>query len=182
MKNLIIIALCFFAVTASAQKTQNIDAKNSMLNWTGHAEIGSYAPAGTLAFKSGQVKFKGDQISSAVLLVDMKSLAQQNNNLAEHLKSEDFFDVEKYPQSTIKINKIENGKAYGELTIKNKTLPVVCPVNISKSDGKTTITGTLVIDRTSYGITYNSGSFFSGLGDKAIRNTFEVSYKVVVNN
>ena len=41
------------------------------------------------------------------------------------------------------------------------------------------VTSNIIIDRTSYGIIYNSGSFFSGLGDKAIRNTFDVSFTVI---
>lgn len=157
-----------------------IDTKNSLINWTGHAEIGSYAPAGTLNFSSGQINIANGRITDASLTIDMKSMQQENTHLLEHLKSEDFFDVEKYQFSSINITRVDNNRAYGQLTIKGKTKAFSCPVSIIKTDGKLLITGSTTIDRTAYGITYNSGSFFSNLGDKAIRNTFDITFKVLV--
>lgn len=172
--------ICLFVQLTFGQQKLAIHTKTSIINWTGHAEIGTYAPAGTLAFKEGSVTTKASQIISANLTIDMQSMKQENENLIGHLKSADFFDVDKYPVSTIRISKIVNGKAYGTLTIKNKTLPFSCPILVKKDNGETNITGSTVIDRTAYGITYNSGSFFSGLGDKAIKNTFDISFSIWV--
>ena len=164
-----------------AQRNVTIDTKNSLVNWTGHAEIGTYAPAGTLNLAQGTVSLKGNEITAALLTVDMKSMNQENSDLVNHLKSQDFFDVEKYPASTIKIDRVSGGNAFGQITIKNKTLPLLCPVTIVKTGNQLLVTGRTVIDRTKYGIVYNSGSFFSGLGDRAIKNTFDVAFSVVVN-
>jgi polyisoprenoid-binding protein YceI len=47
-----------------------------------------------------------------------------------HLRSPDFFDVEKYPQITFKSTRVEqidaeHGKLYGDLTVRDITKPVV---------------------------------------------------------
>lgn len=42
-----------------------------------------------------------------------------------HLRSADLFDVAKYPTITFALDKIEGDKAYGKLTIKGVTKPVV---------------------------------------------------------
>lgn len=172
-----------FALTTNvlfAQTPASADIKNSIINWTGHAEVGSYSPAGTLNFKEGHVSMKDGNITAADFTVDMTSMKQDNETLLGHLKSDDFFDVAKYPTSRIVISKIANGRGYGLLTIKNKTLPFNCGVIIAKSNGKTIITGNATIDRTQYGIIYNSGNFFSGLGDKAIKNTFDINFSIVI--
>ncbi len=182
MKTKIILSLAFMFFTglAFAQGNLPVNVSNSLINWTGHAEVGSYAPHGTLYFKSGSILVNKSEITSAILSIDMKSMKQENEHLLEHLKSDDFFDVEKYPFSTILIEKVVNGTAFGQLTIKNKTLPFQCRVNVGQGSSMITISGKVVIDRTKYGIIYNSGNFFSGLGDKAIRNTFDIDFKIEV--
>ncbi len=175
------IFAAILSITANvlfAQTNLPIDTKNSIINWTGHAEVGTYAPKGTLNTKEGMIKTNGNLITGASLTFDMKSMDQENEHLLSHLKSDDFFDVEKYPVSVLEIDRISKNTAYGKLTIKNKTLPFECPVTIKQENNRFMITGGTVIDRTKFGIVYNSGSFFSGLGDKAIRNTFDIEFKI----
>ena len=183
MKSRIILTAIFICIAnvLFAQTTLSIDTKNSIINWTGHAEVGSYAPKGTLNVKEGVVKFNRRLITGGTLTVDMKSMSQENENLLAHLKSDDFFDVEKYPVSVLKIERISKNIAYGKLTMKNKTLPFECPITIKQEKDRFTITGSALIDRTQYGIIYNSGNFFSGLGDKAIRNTFEIEFRIITS-
>ena len=179
-KIILSLALVLFAGMAYAQVNLPINVSNSVINWTGHAEVGSYAPQGTLYFKSGSISIDKGEITSGLLTLDMKSMKQENEHLLEHLKSDDFFDVEKFPTSTILIEKIVNGTAFGQLTVKNKTQSFQCPINIVQRSATITINGKAVIDRTKFGIIYNSGNFFSGLGDKAIRNTFDIEFKIEV--
>ncbi|MBD1393948.1 YceI family protein [Mucilaginibacter glaciei] len=179
LKIILLSIICLTASLAFAQQKLTIDIKNSVVNWTGHAEIGSYAPAGTLNFKEGQIILKNGLVNSALLLIDMKTMQQSNNDLLGHLKGPDFFDVEKYTLSTIRITRVVNGQAYGQLTIKDNTQPLICPVDIQTANGRITISGKIIIDRTKYGVVYNSSSFFANLGDHAIRNTFDVAFSVV---
>lgn len=167
-------------IAAVAQQKATPELGKSVVNWTGHAEIGGYAPAGTIKLKSCTINFKGAEISSADVVMDMPTLSQENQNLTDHLKSEDFFDVKKFPASTIHISRIDNGIAYGSLTIKDKTHDISFPIKVDQTGNQVTVTGKTVIDRTQYGVVYNSTSFFSNLGDHAIRNTFDIAFTLVV--
>lgn len=174
--NIFTLILCLTENLLFAQDKLTLDCRSSMINWTGHAQIGTYAPAGTLNFKAGQATMNDGAIKSGFFVIDMKSMKQDNEHLLEHLKSSDFFDVESYPESTIRIDKISNNQAYGGLTIKGRSQPFNCLVTVRRENGRYIISGKAVIDRTAYGVTYNSDSFFTGLGDKAISNTFDVSF------
>ncbi len=163
---------------AQAQTVYPIDTKTSVLKWTGHAEVGTYSPSGTLSVREGQVVIKDGNFTGANLLVDMNSMTQDNADLLHHLKSADFFDVEHYPTCTIKIDRIDNKTVFGTITIRAKTTPFEAPVAVAESNGRFLITGKITLDRTRYGIVYNSSNFFSGLGNQAIRNTFEVEFSL----
>ncbi len=181
----IFLVLTFILRFASPSIGQNIvqfDPVKSKILWTGHAEIGSYAPSGTLNLLSGEAKIQDGKINSSLIIIDMKSMKQENAHLLEHLKSEDFFDVDRFPISQIKINRIKDGVAFGTITIKNKSKGLVCPVNIRREKDHLSVSGKVTIDRTQFGIIFNSGNFFSGLGDKAIRNTFEVEFELNSSN
>ncbi|MFD1255625.1 YceI family protein [Mucilaginibacter terrae] len=177
----IVILFMLAANSLFAQKKLNIDTKNSIVKWTGHAEIGKYAPTGTLHFKDGEARIDQGGIKNAKFTIDMKSMKTENAQLLGHLTGEDFFDVQKFPVSTIVIDRIVNGEAIGKLTIRKKELPFHCAVTVQHNNGKYTVSGDVIIDRTAYGIIYNSGNFFSGLGDKAIRNTFDISFTIYLN-
>ena len=61
--------------------------------------------------------------------VDVSSLSTRNDQRDTHLRSADFFDVEKYPYMTFEVTGIEridedNYKLRGDLTIKETTRPL----------------------------------------------------------
>lgn len=181
LKRLLLSLLLCLPVPCLAQTmTLPVDTKASQLKWTGHAGVGSYAPSGTLAVQEGALTIRNGQFAGAKLDVDMKSLNQENAQLTHHLKSSDFFDVDKYPTAVIQIDKVERGVATGSLTIKGKTTPFETPVKVTESDKQFVVDGKVTLDRTKYGINYNSASIFSGLKDKAIRDTFEVEFTIAV--
>ncbi len=178
------LTLSLSSVALRAQKSATnlpIDTKETSLIWTGHAEVGTYAPSGTLAVNGGQVTFLGGRFTGAMMTIDMKSLNQSNADLTHHLKGPDFFDVDRFPTSTLKLEQFDksNGTVSGTLTIKGKTSTFRSPISLSSTGGQFMVSGKVTLDRTAYGIVYNSTNFFSGLGDKAIRNTFDVEFKVV---
>lgn len=115
------------------------------------------------------------------MTIEMKSMQQENAQLLHHLESEDFFDIEHYPVSSLSIQTIDHGTVIGTLTIKDKTEPFQTPIVVHCSASQFTIQGKVKLDRTRYGIVYNSKNFFSGLGDKAISNMFDVEFHLVGN-
>lgn len=105
--------------------------------------------------------------------------------LEGHLKSEDFFGVEKYPTSKFVITRAipqdtkGNYKVIGNLTIKESTKEVKFFAHVSEKDGKVTATGKMTIDRSEYNVRYGSGSFFDDLGDKTIYDEFDMDITLV---
>jgi polyisoprenoid-binding protein YceI len=67
--------------------------------------------------------------------VEVASLESRSDQRDTHLRSADFFDAEKYPYITFKINSIEpvdekNFRVNGELTVKDVTKPLVLEATI----------------------------------------------------
>ena len=104
--------------------------------------------------------------------------------LEKHLKNSDFFDVDLFPESTFKIKKNhqlitdENIMFQGDLTIKDTTIISSIPSKILVEDNIVKAIGIVDIDRTLYGITYGSGTFFEDLTDKAIDDKFTLKFKI----
>ncbi|MEN1785238.1 MAG: YceI family protein, partial [Bacteroidota bacterium] len=87
----------------------------------------------------------------------------------------------KYPRARVNIKNITNGIMKGTLTIKGITKPITVPYKRVNSDKGIVLKGMVTIDRTLYGINYNSDSFFKNLGANAIKNTFDVNFKIKLN-
>ena len=94
--------------------------------------------------------------------VEVSSINTSNEKRDKHLKESDFFAAKKYPQITFDLDKIENDKAYGKLTMRGVTKNVVLDVEtngtIKDPWGNTRAAFLLEgkINRMDYGIKYNS--------------------------
>ncbi|MFL5763515.1 MAG: YceI family protein [Bacteroidia bacterium] len=186
-----VMAFAFTAPNASKQKTYNVDTKSTTVTWIGRKVTGEHT--GKLSLSKGSVVTDGANIKSGTFQFDMTSITNTdltdkayNDKLVGHLKSPDFFSVEKYPTASFELTKatLKSGNDYdltGNLTIKGITNEVTFPAMI-KMDGKTFVAvAKIMVDRTKYDIKYGSASFFEGIGDKAISNEFEMNVNVVAN-
>jgi polyisoprenoid-binding protein YceI len=119
---------------------------------------------------------------TSILNEDIKDAAM-NGRLVGHLRSDDFFSVEKFPVSRLQLREIKNltgneVEYTGDLTIKGITHPVtfraitVVDGNILKANGKITV------NRAKYDVRYGSGAFFSNLGDKLIYDDFTLDFSI----
>ncbi len=182
IKSLAIVALVAFTtfsfIAISAEKKE-IKTDKSKLVWKGYKFTGSHD--GTIGIKSGSLTFEGDKLTGGEFVVDMPTLISldaeggMKDRLEGHLKSEDFFGVEKYPTSTLVFKKIESaGKntytVTGDLTIKGITKPNTFKISIYGSKA----TANLKVDRTLYDIKFRSGSFFDNLQDQVIYDEFDL--------
>ncbi len=73
--------------------------------------------------------------AKATVTIDVASIDTGNEKRDGHLKSPDFFDVEKHPKMTFEITKVETKSAdkalvHGNLTIKGITKPVTLETDI----------------------------------------------------
>ncbi len=167
----------------AAEAVKNIDAGKSLLEWTGSKIVGKHN--GHLKFKSGTLKFNGDKFVGGEFVVDMTTLTNEdltgemNAKLIGHLKSPDFFDVEKFKESTLKITEVKSkGKnlyaVKADLMIKGKTAPVNFDAKFEKNKASTSLS----YDRTVYDVRYGSGKFFENLGDKVINDKIDLKVEL----
>lgn len=178
MKHILPFALILaFAVTTQSAE---IDAANSSFTWKATKVTGGHE--GQIFPTAGNIEVKDGVIQSGKVTMDMKTFTVTDiqgkwaTKLLGHLKSGDFFDVEKFPEATLSFGRIENGTARGQLTIKGKTNPVM--FKVTQVAGA--YTGTLTFDRTKFGMIYKSGNFFKDIGDKAIHDEVNLSFKVTL--
>ncbi|MCA8829179.1 YceI family protein [Hymenobacter pini] len=180
MKALLILLLCTLLAARPAADTYRIDPAASRVTWTGYAEVGSYAPTGTVQLSRGTFAYDGRNLRAGRFEFDLRTIAQEQAQLAEHLRGPDFFDVAKYPTAVFILDKVQNGTAVGQLTLRGVTRPVQFPLTLTElPNAQLRVTGKATLDRTQFGINYNSSSFFQNLGSYAIRNEFTLNFAVV---
>lgn len=160
--------------------TKEINIKESQVIWKGKKVTGSHT--GTIQLKDGHIKIEDGQLLGGEFIMDMASIkvtdltGENKEKLEGHLKSEDFFGVEKHPTSKLVITSVSKKDdttfgVVGNLTIKDITHPVTFDLNREENSATTN----LVIDRSKYNVRYGSGSFFDNLGDNTIYDNFELN-------
>ena len=168
------------------EKYIKIDTKETVVAWKGSSIKGAHT--GYVYISQGELMIENGQLTGGTVEVDMSTIEgddhRADNNLIKHLKDADFFDVKKFPFSTIAITRVTslndgNKEISGNLAIKGITHEVIFPANIEVQDGMVKANGRLVIDRTLWGIRYNSGKFFANLADRTISDSIEFNIKIV---
>ena len=193
MKTILALALVIstsaFAQTGTTTKEQTttyqVDTQKSKINWVGKKVTGQHN--GTINVKSGNLIFKGAELTGGEIIVDMTSLVVSDlandkataDKFIGHMKSPDFFNTEAHPESKLVIKSTKKSgndlEVNGNLTLIGKTQPITFKVNDWKWTDKL-VTGKvkLNLDRTKWGLKYGSGQFFKGLGDKMIDDEFNL--------
>jgi polyisoprenoid-binding protein YceI len=174
--------------------TYEVISERSNVVWTGKKVTGKHY--GNVSIKNGEIVVQEGSVSHAELVLDMNTITntdltdkQWNKKLVDHLKSDDFFSVEKHPHVTFVLTDFSlaedndgNDQKYiiaGDLTIKGIKHQISFPAAIEVNNSMLTAKGSVKIDRTKYDIRYGSGSFFKGLGDNMIYNDFEIEFELV---
>lgn len=172
-------------------KSLKADLENSIINWKGYKVTGSHE--GTLKLKTGELTYTDEILTGGFFEVDMTSInctdlaaGQGKEKLEGHLKSADFFGVEKFPTARFDITKVVSRGAEGDyrvsgnLTIKESTEAIRFNAIVKKDMKGATATAAIKIDRTDFDVRYGSGSFFDNLGDKTIYDEFDLNLTLVV--
>ena len=165
-----------------------INTAASKIEWTGRKVTGKHS--GTIGVKSGSLTMKDGMLVGGTITIDMFSIAVTDlqgegaAKLERHLKSDDFFGVEKFPTATLIVKEsIAKGKGEfevkGDLTIKGITQPVTFTTHIKPDGKKYTANSNITIDRSLFDVRYGSGKFFEGLGDKTIYDVFDLAISLV---
>ena len=186
-KNIVLALIIILSGNVLLAQKVDVNTKKSTVEWHGK-KIGSQHK-GNIQLKSGSLELINDKIEAGNFVIDMTTIKntdlkdeEYNQKLVGHLKSDDFFGVEKYPTARFvvtKSSKFSDGKATisGDITIKGKTEGISFEVVRSGNEYSTKID----IDRSKFDVRYGSDSFFDNLGDKAIDDIFTLSIKLAVN-
>ncbi|MFD2514382.1 YceI family protein [Pontibacter locisalis] len=179
--------------TPAKARAYNVDLAKSEVKW--HAKKVTGEHMGTIGVSNGQLLVNGNKVTGGTFTIDMNSIictdikdANYNQKLVGHLKSDDFFSVEKHPTATFTITKVKpianaaagepNHTVTGDLTIKGITKSISFPATVAVKNGVATAKADITIDRSKFDVRYGSKSFFDNLGDKAIYDDFVVSLNV----
>jgi polyisoprenoid-binding protein YceI len=164
-----------------------VDQAQSSLVWSAERIVGN-AHTGTVPV-TGSVAVNEDTFVAGEFVIDLTQITESENNerFLTHLSSEDFFEVESYPTATlsvIEVNKVSGDNNFtvtANLTIKDITEEITFPATIVKDGENIRATADFTIDRTRWDIVYDSGTIFSEIGDRAIRDEIEFNLALIVS-
>ncbi len=171
-----------------------VDTTLSAVRWTGFKPGGSHH--GTLGIDNGDLYVEDNVLKSGTFTLDMNKIicedlsdANMNAQLVGHLKSVDFFDVEKYPRGEFSITKVEelsegadtlNIRISGNLSLKEIQKNITFDAIVRK-EGELYVATThpFSINRTEWGINYGSKNIFKDLKDSFIDDQIEIRLRIV---
>lgn len=160
--------------------TYRIDVEKSTLEWIGRNLNNRHI--GRIAIQEGNLVIREGRPSGGSIVLDMTAIINLDlqdptwrDLLIRHLKSDDFFAVERFPTASFRLNGWEeakeaspeapNGIASGELTIRDVTRPISFPAIVApQADGSIKTHAAFDIDRTLWNVCYGSGKLFERLG------------------
>lgn len=176
--------------------TYHLDQDLSKIQWSGTEVVGGTTHRGELRFREGRVVVEDQQVVGAEFVMDMTYIrvlgmpTKSGRTLQEHLKSADFFHVEKYPQARFTLSVIEpadtrlggNALAEGKLTLCGVTQPVQIPLTLGINDDFVTVTSPkFTIDRTRWGISYRS-RLLGAVKDEVISDLIGLRLRIRANS
>ena len=175
--------------------------------WEGTKFLGDGSSTGDVDLLKGELLIESDRRSDRHLVggaveVDMNTIENFVDQRSLN-KLPAFFDVKKFPVSTFAITKVETGnnvsakvptdgsirvptegniKVTGNLTMEGITKAVTFPAQLyfkDGMDGTVEMNGTLIIDRTEWGIDSGSEKHFFKSGDGTISNDVKLFMRIV---
>ena len=186
-----LLTFCFLTVFSFASdKMSYVNTQSSTVKWKDSKKTESHF--GTVNIQKGILIINNGELVGGEFSFDMNSISttdmsdKLNKKLDNHLKNEDFFNVELYPTASLVIKRAKKyeGNKYdlvGELTIKDITRPIKFKANIDINGINFQAESKIKIDRTKWDITYKSGNFVKELGDKAILDEIEFDIFLLSN-
>ena len=169
---LLLAIVCMFQTYA--QEKLPIDLSKSEIKWSCDYSFYFNGHFGYVHFKEGHFLKHDGKLVGGSFTIDLNTIMatdmneKGNKGLTEHLKDPDFFDVKKYPEATLKIQSIEyietkKVRVRAELTIKGITEIVKFDADLDYENK--TFKTRFKIDRTRWGINYNSAIKDSAISD-----------------
>jgi polyisoprenoid-binding protein YceI len=188
----ILIGLLLITFGSYAQTRYELPVKSKLI-WKGETILHA-GHEGTLEFQSGYLHVDGKAITRGEFNINMNSLfsldeqtGQDIEGLTEHLKGDDFFSVEKFPNAYFSIASVVPTKTPGRfevkglLTIKGIINPITFEANIVVADALVAIKAEFTFDRLLWNITYQSKNFLNDIKDTAIADSIQIKLDLVLD-
>jgi polyisoprenoid-binding protein YceI len=130
---------------------------------------------------SGALTLDGDNILSMVFSVEMAKLQSDSDRLTAHLLNEDFFDVEKYPNSSFRSTLVKAGSdekgfthtVTGMLEIRGQSKTISFPAEINSTAKQVEARTEFSINRQDFGVNY------TGRADDLIQDNVVLTIQLV---
>lgn len=189
-------------------ETFQIDTTKSEITWIGAKMTGRHN--GYFKIKEGELYMNNGLLSDGRIVIDMANMRaddkkidlSSNEKLTKHLRSPDFFDVEKYPTAVFELTgvapydstktktpakavrnaddalrvKHPTHQVTGNLTLKNKTKSISFPAKVTMDDSVLKAKANFNINRTDWDLVYRSDE---SLGDKTIYPEVNIGFNIV---
>jgi polyisoprenoid-binding protein YceI len=187
--------------------TYQVDTAKSAVTWIGAKLTGRHT--GPLVISHGDIKVHNDTLTGGIIKFDMTAVhsddkrldEQSNKKLTNHLRSPDFFDVEKHPTAIFELvsttpydstrhapasNKTKvasemrikdpTHRITGNLTVKGVTKSVSFPAKITRDGEQLKVQANFNIDRAHWGLVYRSEE---SLGNQTIYREVNIDIDLV---
>ena len=129
------VVIAGLTVVASATETYKFDPSGSTIGFSVHQFLGT--THGKFTQFSGKIEIEREhpENSSVTAQIDVRSIDTRIKKRDDHLRSAEFFNVEKFPQMTFKSRSVkrtgsESGDILGDLTMHGVTRPTTLHVKL----------------------------------------------------
>src|SRR5215831_17409656 len=133
--NLIAVFVIAGLATVSAKESYKFDPSGSTIGFSVHQFLGT--THGKFTSFSGRIEVDRERLenSSVTAQIDVRSIDTRIKKRDDHLRSAEFFNVEKFPHITFKSRSVkqtgpQSGDILGDLTMHGVTKPVTLRVKL----------------------------------------------------
>jgi len=183
------------SIPAPGEGIHQIDIQRSRIEWIGRNLLNRHF--GTLRVRAGEIEVRHAAIARGKLTVDMDSIQNADVEdpalrklLIAHLKSDDFFDVQRFPTAEFQLSNITafadskpgnpNTEIRGTLTLKSVSNNIAFPAIVAPTpDGLLAVDAHLDLDRTRWNVRYGSGKLYDKLGKHLVNDQISIELKLV---
>ena len=164
-----------------------MNPKTTIVQWKGK-KLGM-DETGTIPIRSCTMSIENGILASASVVIEMNGIKPTSQeglaarNLAEHLRSDDFFDTANHPTAgfTFQSGQTDGRGGLnfdGKLNLKGISKSVTGNLRFSSSD-PVVATISMSFNRADFDVRYGSGTFFDNLGDDMISDEVELQIAMV---
>lgn len=171
-----------------------LNLETSRLEWTGRNLMSAHH--GTLKLRAGHIEIHDGHPLRGAFTIDLDSMEnldipdpKMRQVLIWHLKSDDFFDTQRFPVAELQLTKMTalpdtrpgspNYQVTGTLRLKGVSGDVTFPAILGPgADGLLAADAHFDIDRTRWNVLYGSGKFYEKLGKHLVNDQISLALKL----